>query len=264
MSRPARRGSASGGSDRARWEGTLARGIFVTGTDTGVGKTVIAAALAAACRARGLDVGVMKPVETGCAVRNGRRIARDARELMRAAGVRDGIEAVCPYRFKEPLAPILAAEREGAAIRLSRIAAAFRRLSRRHDFMIVEGIGGTLTPVTRAVFALDLALSFELPVLVVARTGLGTLNHTLLTVQAVRQAGAPVLGVVFNRARPGRNGLVERTNPGVFSRISDVPVLGVVPYLGGADRRSRLGGVGRMVMDHVDKRIHHPGIELDP
>jgi dethiobiotin synthetase len=240
------------------------QGIFITGTDTGVGKTVIAAGLAALFRKKGLSVGVMKPIQTGCITRRGARIPADARFLMQAAGTDDPIDQVCPYRFEIPAAPLVAAEYEGENIDLHRIEDSYRRLSMRHRVMVVEGIGGLLTPITPTAAVIDLAIRLNLPLIIVAHIRLGTLNHALLTIRGARQAGATILGIIFNR--PGRSSqdIAEKTNPGVFSRLCSVPVLGIVPYMKGVNvEEGRLGRV-RMLGQYLNEGLHHFGIKLDP
>ncbi len=209
---------------------SMQRGIFITGTDTGVGKTYVAAGIAAALRAQGANVGVMKPVETGCRLRSGRLIPADAVNLFRAAGSNDPIALINPYRLRKPLAPSVAARLEGKRILVSRIMHAYRTLLRRHDFMIIEGAGGIMVPLTRNYLFLDLARSIGLPVVIVARPGLGTINHTLLTIEVLRERGISTAGVVLNQTNKKRPGLAEETNPGVIEKITQVPVLGTVPY----------------------------------
>ncbi len=206
-----------------------ARGLFVTGTDTGVGKTFVAACLAAALRDRGIRVGVMKPVETGCVLSRGRRMPRDGLILKRAAAAPDPIEQIVPYRLKAPLAPLAAAAVEGVRIRLDRIERAYERIASRCSFTFVEGAGGVLVPVTGRLFMADLAARFALPALVVARAGLGTLNHTLLTVWFLRERGIPVAGVVLNDV-DGRKDLSKKTNAALLRRSLGVPVLGRIPF----------------------------------
>ena len=124
------------------------RGIFITGTDTGVGKTYVACGIAMTLRRKGIDVGVMKPAETGCRKRNRQLLPVDAIKLARAAGVRDALDFVNPYRFSGPLAPAVAAGLEGKRLDPSRILSCFRVLSQRHDFTIVEGAGGIMVPLS--------------------------------------------------------------------------------------------------------------------
>jgi dethiobiotin synthetase len=206
------------------------QGIFITGTDTAVGKTFVGAGLAAALRERRIDVGVMKPAETGCGARNGVLVPRDALKLMKAGGVDDPLDLVNPYRFREPLAPAIAAAREGKKIEITRIVSAFRTLARRHACMIVEGAGGIMVPLTTSRYYLDLACAMDLPVLVVARPGLGTINHTLLTVMAIRSRGLRIAGIVINHRSKKSPGLAERTGPPVLERLSRVPVIGHITY----------------------------------
>ena len=208
----------------------MAKGIFITGTDTGVGKTYVATGIAASLRAQGVNIGVMKPAETGCRIRSGDLIPSDAISLAKAAGAHDPLTLINPYRFRKPLAPSVAAELEGKKIQKSRIMNAYRTLARRHDFMIIEGAGGIMVPLSEYYLNLDLARAIGLPVVVVARPGLGTINHTLLTIAALKERGISIAGVVINYSDKRRQGTAERTSPEEIEKISRVPVLGVVPY----------------------------------
>ncbi len=208
-----------------------ARGIFVTGTDTNVGKTWIAAGLTAVLRQRGLKAGYFKPVQSGCPEEGGRLIPTDARLARELAALPEPLELLTPIVLSLPLAPGVAAAREGVKVDLERVAASFRELARRYDFLVVEGAGGLYVPLVDTKFlVLDLARWLQFPLLVVARAGLGTINHTALTVLAARQAGLPVAGVILNRgsATPG---LAEQTNPAVIEAITGVPILGKVPEI---------------------------------
>lgn len=208
----------------------MVKGIFITGTDTGVGKTYVASGIAASLRSQGVNVGVMKPAETGCRKRSGDLIPADAIRLARAAGAHDPLALINPYRFHKPLAPSVAAELEGKKIQKSMIMKAYRTLLRKHDFMIIEGAGGIMVPLSRNYLYLDLAQAIRLPVVVVARPGLGTINHTLLTVAALKERGIAITGVVINYSDKHRPGPAEETSPGVIEKMSRVPVLGIVPY----------------------------------
>jgi dethiobiotin synthetase len=206
------------------------RGIFITGTDTGVGKTYVGAGLAAALREKGIDVGVMKPAETGCGLRQGVLVPRDALKLIKAGGVDDPLDLVNPYRFRAPLAPSIAAAREGKKIDIRRIVSAFRTLARKHSCMLVEGAGGIMVPLTTGHHYLDLAGILNLPVLVVARPGLGTINHTLLTVKALHSRRLRIAGIVINHRSKKRPGLAERAGLRAIERLSGVPIIGHVKY----------------------------------
>lgn len=213
----------------------MSRSVFITGTDTGVGKTIVAAGIVAALRRRGVDAGVMKPFATG-AVR-GR--SEDAELLVRAAGVDDPLERVNPVCLDPPLAPSQAARLSRRKVDLSRVRKAFRELSRAHDVVVVEGIGGLLVPVKPRYPVARVARRLGLPVVVVTRPTLGTINHTLLTVHAARSFGLKVLGLVINYQGNFQRGLAERLNPATLKKETGVPLLGEVPFLG-RDAGSRL------------------------
>jgi dethiobiotin synthetase len=172
----------------------MKRGLFVTGTDTGVGKTVVGCFLAEALRGRGVDVGVMKPIETGV----GPQGPLDAIALRESAEVDDPLDLVCPQRFELPAAPSVAAAREGREVDRDSIRRAFLALRERHAFLLVEGAGGLLVPITTDYAMVDLIGELGLPVLVVARGSLGTVNHTLLTLEAIERRGLPLAGVVVS------------------------------------------------------------------
>ncbi len=205
-------------------------GLFVTGTDTGVGKTLITAGLAHALRVRGIDVGVMKPVETGCPSRAGRLRPPDALTLCEAAGSRDALDLINPYRFRDPLAPMVAAERSRRSINVERLLKCFDRLADRHAMMLVEGAGGLLVPITEKASFLDLAARLRLPMLIVIGSRLGALNHARLTVAAALAAGVPVAGAIVNRATAERS-LARTTNLAALRRLLPIPVLGEIPHL---------------------------------
>jgi dethiobiotin synthetase len=223
------------------------KGLFITGTDTGVGKTIVAAGLAASLANSGMDIGVMKPIETGFSLRSS-----DAVFLKKIAGVKDSLDSICPYRLKHPLSPFTAAQIENVSIGLERIARAYEVLLQNHQALLVEGAGGLLVPITREKMMADLALYLKLPILIISRTGLGTINHTLLSVEVARQRGIEVAGVIFNHLGP-RRGLAERTNPSVIRHFIDVPILGEIPYAPFLKKRGRDGEkIRRWVESHVD------------
>jgi len=172
----------------------VSAGWFVTGTDTGVGKTVVSCALVRELRRRGRNVGVMKPVETGV----GPGGPLDARALRDAAESGDALAEICPVQLALPAAPAVAAAHEGSRIELGTILGAFRALAARHDCMVVEGAGGLLVPVTDSVTMADLASELGLEVVLVARGALGTINHTLLTLEALEHRGLRCAGVVIS------------------------------------------------------------------
>lgn len=208
----------------------MTKGIFITGTDTGVGKTHVTCGLAAELSWRCLNVGVMKPVETGCLMRRGKLVPKDAVALARSSGVHDSPELINPYRFREPIAPATAAAREGKRIDVRKILRAFGVLSEGHEFMLVEGAGGIMVPLTSKSTFLDLAKELDLPVLIVARPNLGAVNHTLLTVNALRGRSIPIAGICINDSIGGAQGIAERTGPPLIARVSSVPVLATIRH----------------------------------
>lgn len=220
------------------------KGVFVTGTDTGVGKTFVAALLLRHLAADGLDAVPMKPVQTGCRARGAQRVAPDLALLLTACGFnvrRREANLMCPYRFLPACSPHLAARRAGAAVSIPKLVSCFRALSRRHDFVVAEGAGGVLAPIGAGKFMADIAAAFGLPALVVARPGLGTLNHTLLTVRQLRDSGVRVLGVVLNDARRRRWGLLERDNAAAIERWGGTPVFGRIRFVPRSDTRRDIG-----------------------
>lgn len=177
--------------------------IFVTGTDTGAGKTAVTRALARAARAAGLRVRVLKPIETGCERGpDGALVPADALSLAEAAGDGAPVTRLCPYRFALPAAPEVAAAAEGVTIELAPIADALARAAKDADLVLVEGAGGLLVPILPGLDMAGLAARFDLPVIVAARAALGTINHTLLTLEAARARELRVLGVVVSHTTP--------------------------------------------------------------
>ena len=205
------------------------KGIFILGTDTGVGKTVISGAIARLLLSQKVDVGVMKPIETGCRRQGGKLIPADGTYLKAAARSSDPIESITPCAYKAPLAPYAASFLENKKIRLETIFRAYDRLRRQHSFLIIEGVGGLMVPLTRNLDLLDLILHFDLPVLLVARSGLGTLNHTLLTLRYGSEHHLRFIGVVLNQTSP-KKGPADQSNPEILSGRISVPLVGCFPY----------------------------------
>ena len=172
----------------------MTRGWFVTGTDTGVGKTLVSCAMARVLRDLGRDVGVMKPSETG--VEDAGPL--DAQALRDAAGCDDALDLICPQAFALPAAPTVAAAAEGRTVSIEAIRKAWRELSARHELMVVEGAGGLRVPLWEGGSMADLAAELDLPVVLVARGALGTINHTRLTLEALEVDGLPLAGVVIS------------------------------------------------------------------
>jgi dethiobiotin synthetase len=205
----------------------VTRGVFVTGTDTGVGKTIIAASLARLLRMQGINVGVMKPVTSGCCEEGGVLVSADAQLLCQSAGIPYS-EDIAPYRLREPIAPTEAARIDGVMIDFSTIKASFERLSAQHEYVIVEGAGGLMVPLSGGLLVADLALELGLSLLVVARPGLGTINHAVLTCFAAQQMGLQVAGVIIN-GMPDNPGRAEQSAPHLIGSLCGAPILGIWP-----------------------------------
>lgn len=209
---------------------TGGRSVFVTGTDTGIGKTTIACGLAAALHSRDLRVGVLKPAETECpAAADGSLIARDATLLHYFSGTSAPLSDVCPLRFAEPLAPLVAARRSGRPIDVATVHAAWQRTVHTHDVTLVEGAGGLLVPFAEGVSFADLAAAWHLPLVVVVGNRLGAINHALLTVRHAESLGLHVLGYIVNTLRPEAD-IAAQTNAAMLAELLGPP-LGSVPYL---------------------------------
>jgi dethiobiotin synthetase len=201
------------------------RGLLVIGTDTSVGKTEVSCALVANARAAGLDVVGMKPAQSGVVPGE----PSDAERLRDASDRVEPLEAICPYSFTAPLAPAVAARVEGRPVSLEVIVAAAHALAARHAAVLVEGAGGLLVPLTDSETYADLAVALALPVLVVARAGLGTVNHTALTLEALRRRGLEVAAIVLNRASAPDDPSVPY-NAAEIARLTHREPLATLPY----------------------------------
>jgi len=222
--------------------GDPVRSIFVAGTDTGVGKTMIAGGLAAALRLKGHHVGVMKPVACGS--------LEDSKFLKACSGVRDSLGLITPIHLEHALSPNVAARMEKKKINMKRMKGAFRELSRKgYDYLVVEGCGGLLVPLTDGLFVIDLIPMMKAEAVLVSRSGLGAINHSLLSLEAFRKRGIEPLGLIFNRLSGGPMNVPERTNPSVVTKIGRTRSLGVFPYM---KEDCRVDCVGKAFLKHID------------
>lgn len=204
--------------------------MLITATDTGVGKTVVTAGLAAALGGRGIRVRVLKPVQSGHRVEDPEG---DAMCLKRWGGLPDPPEVITPYAFKAPLAPLVAAREEGRSVDRSQVLEHIRRVLEDCDLLLVEGAGGFMVPLAEGWTMADLARELGFPLLIVARPNLGTVNHTVLTVQVARQYGLSIAGVVLNGSRPQDPDPSIQANPAMIESFGQVPILGNIPWLEG-------------------------------
>jgi len=206
------------------------KGFFVTGTGTGVGKTVVSVALIGALRSMGLDVCAMKPVESGC-----EGVAADGTVLKEASGVEEPMDLITPFMFRAPLAPLAAGRMEGRSVVPGDILSSARELSGRHELLVVEGVGGFLVPLAEGGYLVrDMAMDLGLPVVVVSTPYLGTVNHTLLTVEAIERTGLPLAGVVMSHNEEGPEGMAGQSSRELIEEFTGQPLLGELPYMKGA------------------------------
>ncbi len=238
-------------------------GVFIAGTDTGVGKTLVAAALALHLKKCGLAVGVMKPIETG--VSRSAMTKSDAARLHAAVDSEETLAAICPYQLEWPVAPLAAAKAERRAIDTRVIRQVYRLLSDRYAYLIVEGIGGVHVPIAPRVGIMELIAQLKIPVVVVGRSGLGGINHALLTIEALHRRNIPIIALVLNRTQPARSALSrmqEKTTVEILCRQAGVPVLGPLPYepgLPGRFRRSVARFVRSAAITKLGKLVRKSG-----
>lgn len=198
------------------------KAFFITATDTNVGKTVTTYALGLMLQAQGFDVGVMKPVQCG---------GNDAQFLKQRLQLTDDVRLINPCYVKEPLSPHLAFKRAHKKINIKRIQKSFEILCERHDVVLIEGAGGLMAPLTEKYFNADLIKALNVPTIIVARLGLGTINHTILTINQARVYGIHIEGLIFSDTRSTKKTLAEKTNPYEIEKITKVKVIGIIPYL---------------------------------
>ena len=200
--------------------------VFVTGTDTDIGKTLITAGLAAVMQSLGYKAGVYKPFQSGAEEKNGFLVSPDLAFVKKLDFY---VETLCTYLLKAPTAPYTAAELDGVQINLSAVSREFQTLKQNCETVLVEGAGGLLVPVTKDKTMCDVAKMLDIPVLIVARPDLGTINHTLLTINQAKEAGLDIAGVIINRYPSGTDDIAVRTAPGLIEEFSGVNILGIVP-----------------------------------
>lgn len=207
--------------------------IFVTGTDTGVGKTLVTAALARHFSLQGLKIGVMKPIETG--VENLEELGADATLLRWAARSTDANDLISPYRFSQPVAPCQAATAAREQIAGDKIVDAYHALRQDKDIVFIEGAGGLMVPIRGGYIMADLARQLEAPLLVVTHPRLGTLNHTALTTFAARAMQLELCGFIVNQM-PVNPGKVEKEAPHLLASLASADLLGVLPEVVGSEQ----------------------------
>ena len=235
----------------------MGKGIFITGTDTGVGKTFFACGLVALLRESGYKVGVMKPAETGCDQGEGSLVPQDAVALKEASACTVPLEKICPYQLRDPLAPSVAAEREGVRIDIDRLIDLYIEISAVHDITIVEGAGGLMVPLLPSYTYVDFACVLKLPLIVVAANRLGVINHLLLTLEHASCKGLRVMGYVLNQVE-SQPSLAAATNRQALVSLTGVPCMGELPYI--ADSQNQKALPLDLIDEQFDLRILEPAL----
>jgi dethiobiotin synthetase len=196
----------------------------------------------------------MKPLESGALCFESAPIPRDVFYLKEIAGVQDALDLINPYCFQAPLAPGVAAEQEGIEVDLQRIKKTYEELKGRHQFMVVEGVGGLLVPIAQGTLLPELIKVLNLPLLLVARSSLGTINHTLLTLAYCQQEGLEVIGTVINKSNPDTDP-AEESNPQYITQFGETPVWGSFPYLRDyAGVKGNRGFLTQLFTQHIDMK----------
>jgi dethiobiotin synthetase len=196
--------------------------IFITGTDTSVGKTIVTCGIALFLKEIGINVGVMKPISTGGIP------SQDAMFLKRIINIKDSINFINPICFKTPVAPYVAERLENKKIEIKKILNSYKKLLKLHDIILIEGIGGIFVPIKPNYFVIDLIKEFDTPTIVISRAGLGTINHTLLTINALKEYKINVIGIILNGYKG--DDISENTNKFVIEKFSKIPVLANIKY----------------------------------
>lgn len=223
------------------------KGFFITATDTEVGKTIVTSAIAKNLNKK-YKVGVFKPVQSGAE----HILASDAGYLWWAIGERGKIEDVVPYSFKEPVAPLVAADLAGVNISIENIKNLYKKTAKESQLMLVEGAGGFLVPITKGKMIADIAKEFNLPLLIIARPNLGTINHTLLTIEAAKSRDLKIAGVIINGWKDEKYGPAEFTAPGLMEEYSGIPVIGKLPKVHGKNDKEIISNLAVWMENNFD------------
>ncbi|HEX2169471.1 MAG TPA: dethiobiotin synthase [Nitrososphaera sp.] len=227
------------------------RGIFITGTDTGVGKTAIAAGLAWALRNQKIDVGVMKPFASANRIFSKKYRSQDTAILARASAVNDHDYDLNPFFYSIAASPLSATKLNcGPPVDTKNALQKLKKLGRNHQFIIVEGIGGVMVPLTENEFVADFAKRTNLPLIIVSTPKLGTLNHTLLTVMACKKLHLPIVGIILNKTSKNPDLVEQETGP-VLERLTNIKVLAQIPF----SNRTNYISIGKLIEEKLDIRM---------
>lgn len=220
------------------------RGFFITGTDTGVGKTIITSGIAAVFKEKQINIGVYKPLLSGISRENPES---DTHLLKEASETSLTHEEITPFVYKDPLAPYVAGKQEERSIYLKDVLQHWDRIKGKHHYFLVEGAGGISVPLGPDFLVSDLITALDLPAIIVTRPNLGTINHTFLTVKYAESLGIKIAGIIINGKNSGFD-LAEETNPEVIAKQCGVPILGVTPKLEELNKEA----VKEMIKEHID------------
>lgn len=223
-------------------------GIFVTGTSTGVGKTLVAAGLAWALRKQKIDVGVMKPFATANRVFSKRYRSQDTALLARASAVNDHDYDLNPFFYSIAASPLSATElKYGPPVDTEKALQKLKKLGKKHHFMIVEGIGGILVPLTENESVADFAKRANMPLIIVSTPALGTLNHTLLTIMACKKLRLKIAGIILNKTSKKPDMVEQKTAP-ILERLTNIKVLAQIPF----SKQANYVSIGKLVEEKLD------------
>jgi dethiobiotin synthetase len=231
------------------------KGLFITATDTEVGKTVITGAIAAALKARGVRVGVVKPLASGgVANQRGQLVAEDATFLMKAAGMAEDqralVNSIC---LQLSLTPAVAAMQAGVHIDMPEVISSCRYSAEKFEQVLVEGVGGIIAPLWEDYLVADMMAELGLPAIIVTRPNLGTINHTVLTVEYAKQRGLKLAGIIINRWNSDQIGLLEQSNLEYIERLTGLPILGKFPVTATISvPEARVDGLAELAEQHLD------------
>lgn len=208
--------------------GLLMKSLFITGTDTDVGKTYVTAGLAVTLRKMGIDVGIMKPFAAGTPQKKGYK-SEDVEILARAAQVLDPENLMNPQFFKMAASPYTAAKKLKVKVKLNQAMSSFKKLSKMHEMLLVEGMGGIMTPILKNYFVINMIKNMGLPAVIVTRTKIGTVNHTIMTCKMCKEFKIPIKGIIINDFESG--GYLASSLKRDLEKLTGVQVIGALPYI---------------------------------
>ncbi len=233
------------------------KGLFITGTDTGVGKTLVAAILAIVLQQRFQQgFSYLKPMESGIQSLGDLAGNSDGARVKKAAGLAHSLESIIPFRFREPLAPLLAAQRQQQVVDHQTLLNTVRKHLQQHEFTLLEGAGGLMVPLCPGYLVENLISDLQLPTLIVCRSALGGINHTLLTLSRLRQVKATVIGIIINHVTDN-NGIAEQNFASLVRKFDQVTIMGEIPYLPQPvfNKETLLGLAGKIDHDLLIARL---------